>query len=173
VKTPILVHGRFQPFHNDHLRYLREALCRYEKVGIGLTGVYRNRVADPDEPSHRRDPSNNPFTYLQRMEMIQDALMAEGIASERVFFLPFPIEVPELLLSVIGPDALMLTTVREAWNEHKVEVLKSLGYRVEVLYEDFNKAICGSVIRRMMLEGNDAWKDQVPTAVSEYIKRLK
>ena len=32
-----MIHGRFQPFHNGHLEYLRGAAERSDEVWIGIT----------------------------------------------------------------------------------------------------------------------------------------
>ena len=40
-----MIHGRFQPFHNGHLDYLRGALARCDELFVGIT--------NPD-PRHAR-----------------------------------------------------------------------------------------------------------------------
>ena len=53
-----MIHGRFQPFHNGHLEYLRGAAERSEEVFVGITNPDPARIRP--EPSDRRGTSPNP-----------------------------------------------------------------------------------------------------------------
>ena len=39
-----MIHGRFQPFHNGHLEYLRGAAARSDEVFVGITNPDPARV---------------------------------------------------------------------------------------------------------------------------------
>ena len=54
--TSGMIHGRFQPFHNGHLEYLRGAAARSDEVFVGITNPDPSRVKE--EPS---DPLYGPF----------------------------------------------------------------------------------------------------------------
>ena len=69
-----LVIGRFQPFHNAHLKLLQFALSKYNNV-IVLVGSYRQA----------RD-IHNPFLYEERENMILSSL--EGEERARVLIRP-------------------------------------------------------------------------------------
>ena len=58
-----MVHGRFQPFHNGHLEYLRGAAGRSDEVFVGITNPDPLRVRpEPSDPL-RHLPESNPWSY--------------------------------------------------------------------------------------------------------------
>lgn len=67
--------GRFQPFHMGHQRVIDEALEISEKVLILLGSAGSPRTL------------RNPFTYEERVMLIQETYLDE-VASERLFFRP-------------------------------------------------------------------------------------
>ena len=95
------VHGRFQPFHNEHLEYALAAKqgCAFLWIGITKFDV------SPDDASplarHRQRPENNPFTYFERVVMIAEALVEAGVGRDSFGFVPFPIETPRRLTEFI------------------------------------------------------------------------
>ena len=71
-----LLIGRFQPFHLGHLEALQFALSKVDKLWIGL--------GSSDSPIQK----NNPFTAMERKEMILssiDDLMKDKIS---IYFIP-------------------------------------------------------------------------------------
>ena len=64
------VHGRFQPFHNEHLEYALAAKQECDFLWVGITQF----DVSPDDANplarHRQRPENNPFTYFERIMMI-------------------------------------------------------------------------------------------------------
>lgn len=169
----VVIHGRFQIFHRDHLRYVSAALERGAHVVIGLTGIpYLAGDADASTPAHRLRSGDNPLTYHERVEMIDRALRREGVDATRFSFVPFPIEQPERLPYFVGEKAVMVTTIREPWNEAKVERLRRLGYEVEVAYTDLNKEISGGEIRDLIRRGDRQWEELVPPGAVEYLKEI-
>src|SRR5450432_2818278 len=91
------INGRFQPFHNGHLAYLRAALDRAEHVYVGLTRVLTEPGIGGEVAPHRLQSDANPFSYFERCELIRAALDAAGVDRSRWSIGPFPIEVPERL----------------------------------------------------------------------------
>src|SRR5580700_4394306 len=93
------VHGRFQPFHNDHLEYALAAKERCEFLWVGIT---KYDIA-PSEASPlaraRERPDHNPLTYFERITLITRALNEAGVPRECFAFVPFPIETPSRLPS--------------------------------------------------------------------------
>jgi len=71
-----LLIGRFQPFHLGHLEALQFALSKVDKLWVGL--------GSSDSPIQK----NNPFTAMERKEMILssiDDLMKDKIS---IYFIP-------------------------------------------------------------------------------------
>jgi nicotinamide-nucleotide adenylyltransferase len=50
-----MIHGRFQPFHNGHLEYLRGAAERSDEVFVGVT--------NPD-PQRIKEEATDPLRHL-------------------------------------------------------------------------------------------------------------
>lgn len=65
--------GRFQPLHIGHLKVIQQALSLAKKLIIV--------IGSADQP---RSPKN-PFTFVERHNMIFDALLGEAIDTERVY----------------------------------------------------------------------------------------
>lgn len=173
MTTPIgCVHGRFQPFHNGHLEYVRGAKKLCDFLWIGLTQYDIKNLQQSQEAAHRQAYSNNPFTYWQRVEMIQAALVKCGIPRAEFGFCPFPIEKPDLLSDFIGRNAVQYTTIVEDWNREKVLRLKREGFDVHVLWERSEKSPTGEAIRAKMQAGDQSWIEQVPPAVAKYIEKI-
>jgi nicotinamide mononucleotide adenylyltransferase len=94
--------------------------------------------------------------------MIGEALVAQGIRREAFAFIPFPIEKPAKLPQFLPVSVPCFTTIYEEWNREKIQVLKSHGYDVIVLWERERKEISGGEIRDDMLSGGTRWKGMVP-----------
>jgi len=165
------VHGRFQPFHNEHLDYTLAAkkLCKFLWVGITKFDVTPTDASPLGR--HRERPENNPFTYFERISMIAAALVETGIDRGSFGFVPFPIETPKRLSEFMPTSIPCYTTVCEEWNREKIHVLRAYGYQVEVLWER-DKTVTGSKIREDILLGGNAWRSMVPTAVGRQVDSL-
>ncbi len=164
-----MIHGRFQPFHVGHLEYLRLAQERCDELAIGITnpdGTLTEREAT-DQRRHRAE--DNPFTYWERLLMIEAVFSAEGIVPPRI--VPFPIGVPERLGAYVPDGAVHLLRVFDDWGTTKVERLRGLGYAVEVLDPEAEKGVSGTEVRACMRSGGD-WKSLVPPPVVRVIEAL-
>jgi len=163
------VHGRFQIFHLEHLKYVREAYKRCDCLIIGITGI-RFLLSPNNLAASRMAEENNPFSYFERMAMIRAALQADGLDLSRISFAPFPIEDPTKLEYFIPRSVHCFTTIREEWNVTKIAILKELGYAVTILYTDLKKAVTGSKIRSLIKAGDKSWRRSVPEAVMSWIE---
>lgn len=171
--TEVSAVGRFQPLHNGHLRYLLAAKqqCDYLWIGISQYDVYS--LSTCIEDPHRQKPENNPLTYFERVEMITNALLFCVLKRDEFGFVPFPIETPERLGGFLSTTIPIFTTLSDGWNEHKINLLKKLGYSVIVLWEDRAKELNGTTIRQLICAGNESWKQMVPRATIEIIEKYK
>ena len=82
-----MIHGRFQPFHNGHLEYLRGAAAQSDEVFVGITNPDPQRIKEEPSDPLRHLPESNPFTYVERLLMIEAVAEDEGI---RAACDPFP-----------------------------------------------------------------------------------
>ncbi len=74
-----MVHGRFQPFHNGHLEYLRGAAERSDEVWVGITNPDPTRIKEEPSDPLRHLPESNPYTYAERLLMVKAAAADAGI----------------------------------------------------------------------------------------------
>jgi nicotinamide mononucleotide adenylyltransferase len=162
------VHGRFQPFHNEHLEYVTAAHRNCRFLWIGIT-KYDLEVSPLGR--EREKPENNPLTYLERISIIAEALSDIGISRESFAFVPFPIEHPQKLKQFLSTSVLCFTTICEPWNREKIKVLEGEGYSVRVLWER-DKKVAGHAIREQIIRGETGWKENVPPATARAVDRL-
>jgi nicotinamide mononucleotide adenylyltransferase len=156
------VHGRFQPFHNEHLEYVIAAKQRCEFLWIGITkyDITPSEFTPLGRPRER--PENNPLTYYERVNMIMDAMVGAGVDRASFGFVPFPIETPHRLPEFMPVSVPCFTTVCEEWNREKIKILRSYGYDVIVLWERTEKLVTGGAIREDIMSGGSAWREMVP-----------
>ena len=68
-----MIHGRFQPFHRGHFEYLQGAADASDEVFVGITNPDPTRVKpEPSDPL-RHLPESNPYTYAERLLMVEAA----------------------------------------------------------------------------------------------------
>lgn len=168
-----VTHGRFQPFHAEHLAYCRLARERGDTLVVGITNFDpRLVVAEPASPTRHR-AADNPFTYWERALMIRDALLEDGVDPARLLLVAFPIHQPERW-SDYAPcaprDAVHVVRVFSPWEAEKVRRLRAAGLRVEAV-EAAPKRVSGHEVRAR-LAADDGWETLVPDAVRRWLVRL-
>ena len=163
-----IVHGRFQPFHNQHLEYLRIAAAHSEELLVGITNPERDGA--PGEPTavHRQCLEENPYTYWERLLMVEAVLESEGIEGRVV---PFPISEPKRLCDYLPVAGTHYLRVFDAWGEEKVRRLKQLGLEVVVLQPGAEKTLSGSEVRACIRE-RGPWRDMIPDPVVHVLELL-
>jgi len=164
----LAVTGRFQPFHNDHLGLVRYALARAERVVIGITNPDpATRQAHPAS-EHRHLPSANPFSYTQRRELIEVALLADGGERNRFDIVPFPLEEPAQWPSILPFGTPQLVRVFSDWEREKARRFEAAGYPVCVLQGNVACRISASDIRAAMAK-REQWQHWVPPGARELL----
>lgn len=172
--TSAFVHGRFQPFHTQHLEYIVAAKQRCDFLYIGITRSDPTQQQQCEVAPHRADSSANLLSYFERMEMISRCLLAEGFPRGQFGFVPMPIDNPKYLPYFMGTDIQCFTTTCDDWNLHKISVLEHYGYKVLSLIDRRDSGrvgsyISGSRIRNLVANSDDSWVDLVPKAVAQYL----
>lgn len=159
------VHGRFQPFHREHLAYAAWAADGADELLVGVTNAdpshVRPEAADPD----RDAPEANPFRYHERERMVRAAVAAAAIDA-RLRVLPFPINRPELWDDYAPADAVHYVNVLEPWHEVKADRLRAGGR--EVVTKRGTRTVSGTAIRERMAAG-EPWREAVPAAVGDVL----
>src|SRR3989339_562418 len=123
--------GRFQPFHNGHLKDVRDALREVGELVIGIGSSNESRTKE------------NPFTAAERKEMIAQTLRQQGIPMISIY------NVPD-----IGDDALWVAHVIGivgdidrvyTGNQHTRVLFEEKGIAVKQV--DFLKGVEGTIVR--------------------------
>lgn len=148
--------GRFQPFHNGHLKCIKDALNHVDHIIIGIGS------------SQYSDQKENPFTAEEREEMIQSALEEANIKDFSIYFIPDINNDDKWVEHVesLVPDFEIAYT----GNDHTARLFEEKGYEVKQV--DFVEGINGTSIRDMMFEGMP-WENFVPEVVKEKLLRIK
>jgi nicotinamide-nucleotide adenylyltransferase len=166
-----MIHGRFQPFHNGHLEYLKGAAARSQELFVGITNPDRERIKPEASDPLRHLPESNPYTYVERLLMVKAAAADAGIEAERVHVIPFPINEPELWGAYVPEDVVQYIRLFSDWGGTKLDRLRAAGYEVVVLDEGAEKAVSGADVREALRTGGD-WEAMVPPGVAALLKRF-
>jgi nicotinamide-nucleotide adenylyltransferase len=164
-----MIHGRFQPFHNGHLEYLRGAAMRSDEVFVGITNPDPRRIKPEPADPLRHLPESNPFTYTERLLMIEAVAADEGIA---VHVIPFPVNEPELWPAYVPGGVTQYLRLFSEWGGTKLERLRAAGYDVVILDEGAEKEISGAEVREAIRSGGE-WEHLVPSGVARVIRSLE
>ncbi|MBI2218410.1 MAG: nicotinate-nucleotide adenylyltransferase [Candidatus Rokubacteria bacterium] len=193
----VVVHGRFQPFHLEHLAYCRLGLDRGETLVVGITNFEPDVIVPEPTSPGRHEPDANPFTYWERTLMVRDALLADGVEPERFVIVAFPIHHPDRWRHYLpwgaptrpptpprarkrpeGPGPLLddpmrvlhVVRVFSEWEAEKVRRLRAAGLQVDAI-TGTPKRLSGRDVRAR-IAADDGWEGLVPPAVRDWIVRL-
>ncbi len=151
--------GRFQPFHNGHLKAIEYILKECDEV-IVLVGS-----------SQACYDVENPFTVGERIEMIQTTLKTLGLIEKCII-----LSVPD-----VNNNALWIAHVNSLVPSYQTVYTNNALTRR--LFEDNGKkvkgipfferhAFDGTKIRKAMLKGT-GWQQFVPKEVEKFIEKTK
>jgi cytidyltransferase-like protein len=164
-----MIHGRFQPFHNGHLEYLRGAAARSDEVFVGITNPDPRRVREEPSDPLRHLPESNPFTYTERLLMIEAVAEDEGI---QVHVIPFPVNEPELWPAYVPEGVTQYLRLFSEWGGTKLDRMREAGYEVVILDEGIEKELSGREVRETLRNGGE-WESLVPAGVARVIRSLE
>ena len=166
-----MIHGRFQPFHNGHLEYLRGAAAQSDEVWVGITNPDPARVKEEASDPLRHLPESNPFTYAERLLMVKAAAAELGLDPGAVHVIPFPVNEPELWPAYVPVGVTQYLRLFSAWGGTKLDRLREAGYEVVILDQGADKEISGAEVRAALREGGD-WESLVPPGVARVVREL-
>jgi nicotinamide-nucleotide adenylyltransferase len=172
MTTRGMIHGRFQPFHNGHLEYMRGAAAQCEELFVGITNPDPSRIKPEDADPLRHLPESNPYSYVERLLMVKAAAPDAGIDVARLHVIPFPVNEPELWHAYVPADVVQFIRLFSDWGGTKLERFREAGYEVVVLDEGADKEISGAGVRAAIREGSD-WERLVPSGVAGVLKAFE
>ena len=167
-----MIHGRFQPFHNGHLEYLKGAAAQADDVFVGITNPDPERIKPEAADPLRHLPESNPYTYVERLLMVEAAAADAGIEPERVHVIPFPVNEPELWHAYVPEGVVQFIRLFSDWGGTKLDRFRAAGYDVVVLDEGADKEVSGAEVREALRSGGE-WERLVPPGVVAVLKRLE
>ena len=166
-----MIHGRFQPFHLGHLDYLRGAAERSDEVWVGITNPDPTHVKPEPSDALRHLPESNPWSYTERLLMVEAAAADLGLDPRAVHVTPFPVNEPELWPAYVPAGVTQYLRLFSEWGGTKLHRLREAGYAVVVLDEGAEQEISGADVRAAMREGRD-WERLVPAGVARVLRSL-
>ena len=166
-----IVYGRFQIPHLKHMEYILAAKMRCQVLYIGITFPDDMYVSDEESANYRIKKQANPLTYLERMEMLKDAILDFKVPRNEFEIVPFPIERPEYISQYIPKDGICYMSICDEWTAKNERLFQHLGLKTETLWKrtEGNKGVTGSQVRKLIQEKNEEWKNLVPRTVCEYV----
>ena len=149
--------GRFQPFHNGHLKVIQNASKDYKEIIIGVGS---------SQYGHTRE---NPFTEDERRQMIAHSLDHIGVNNYRIVLIPDihnPPKWVQHVVSIVSDFDVVLSN-----SPLTKQLFSEKGYPVrETLVYERNR-YSGKEIRRRMVK-DEPWTDLVPQAVVQIISEI-
>lgn len=150
--------GRFQPLHNGHMLVIEgmTKVCGKIWIGIGSSSSHHEK--------------ENPFTAVERREMLQRALQDKSLIP--MFDINF-VELPDETDDTAWRDKVLEKTgpVDVVWtgNEWTAKCFEGV-IPVKPIKEV--PGISATEIRKMMVEENMDWKKKIPSDVALFIGEI-
>jgi nicotinamide-nucleotide adenylyltransferase len=165
--------GRFQPFHLDHLAYVRAAKARCRRLVIGITNPDPHVTAPDAADPNRSAAAANPLSYYDRLTLVRDALRGDGWPADAFDIVPLPINRPDLIPGYVPEGAAFFLTIYDAWGRKKADILRAQGYPVVVLWErpPELKGLSAGAIRDAIRTGRP-WAHHLPPGALPAFHRL-
>lgn len=157
------VTGRFQPVHAQHLELFDIALREADHLIVAVTNPDPGSRHEERTSAHRHLGSANPFTYYERVRLLQAALAGAGLTS-RTTIVPFDLTRGEHWADYVPLHTRHLVRAYSDWERHKARLLSDAGYQVSVLDGDPATKLSSSDIRDRIGHGHP-WAALVPPAV--------
>lgn len=167
-----IVLGRFQPLHLGHIEYLDAAKDRCQRLFIGITNPDSGPATITEADAKRSLSENNPFSYIDRHLMIEQALLDLGWPPDTFSIMAAPITDPIRLASYLPSPTLseFFVTIYDEWGEQKAREITALGYTTTTLWRRTHdeRLTSGTFVRHAMRSG-EPWEHLVPAGVANYI----
>ncbi len=169
-----MIHGRFQPFHMGHFDYFKKALRLVDKqLIIGIINPTSEAIKNELTDKHRHLLSANPYTYFERLQMIQKSISSLDIPIEelnKILILPFPIHEQRLWKFFVPKETVQIMSVLEPWDKEKRERFNEYGYKTYSL--DCHRITSGINVRRA-IKNKQSWQDLVPVGTREVLVTIQ
>ncbi|MEM1604599.1 MAG: nicotinamide-nucleotide adenylyltransferase [Zestosphaera sp.] len=153
--------GRFQPIHLGHLKVIEWALTKVDELIIAIGTAQESHTIV------------NPFTAGERVLMIREALKEYSVDLSRVYIIP----VPDILMNSVWPQYLQMYVPKfrygVARNPLVLRLFRDSGYEVLVPPPFERGRYSSTTIRKLMLVGDESWRELVPRSVAKLIDEVR
>lgn len=178
-----MVHGRFQPFHNEHLEFVLLGLLHSKtKLFIGITNPENNSQKNEMKKGadHRYNPESNPYTFEQRKEMIEKTLSGFNIPKNRYEIIPFDIDLGQEAIKKLskdkGEDIVHILKIFSEWEREKIQLIQDSGMKYHILnnheMDVSQKHISGTLVRELFSSKRN-WEDYTPSGTNSVLKQIE
>jgi hypothetical protein len=170
-------HGRFQPLHNGQFQTILNLFDQYDKVVVGIANPLRKMpefISELSEDTIKsitraRSQKQNPYTYLQRYEMLEKSFLDNKIPQERFQIIPhFGYYEQENWKDFFPEDATICLHLKDAHHKEKFAYYESLGYKTQSLEK--SPGFYGTKFDKEFPDGN--WRSLVASGTIEVIERF-
>ncbi len=147
--------GRFQPFHNAHLRDIRKILKEANEVLIAVGSSQESNTLE------------NPFSYEERKQMITKVLKSNKINKFRIFPVPDLFDDEKWAKYII--EKLPTIDVVYSGNPWTLKCFKKYNKKVKRIR--LEKGISSTIVRKMMAK-DENWQKLVPEDVTKFMSKI-
>ena len=148
--------GRFQPFHTAHLLDVKKILEDADEIIIAIGS------------SQEKNTLENPFSYAERREMIQESLRRDKIKNYRIF--PVPDAYDDKKWISYMNENLPVYGIVYSGNPWTLRCFRKWDSKVKKI--KLIKGISSTQIRKMIICG-EKWQDMVPHEVARFIHKIR
>jgi nicotinamide-nucleotide adenylyltransferase len=169
----VCITGRFQPLHRDHVRLMLHAAGQAERLIVAITNPYPANARAFPESEHRHRPDANPFTFIERQELVRVALAANDMPPTRFVVVPFDLGAPGTWPHLVPLQATQVAGVKSGWELAKLRMFAEAGYPILAVRVEALSALSSTAVRGAMLsEARDIWTQMVPPATVPLLEDL-
>ncbi|WP_225983776.1 adenylyltransferase/cytidyltransferase family protein [Epidermidibacterium keratini] len=162
------VTGRFQPVHRQHVELFIRAAQEADHLIVAITNPDPGARHLAKQSAHRHLESANPFSYFERVQLLQAALIGVPVPSTIV---PFDLSRPEHWHDYVPASAIQFVRAFSEWEREKANRLSDGGYRVTLIDGDPTSKISATDVRAAIAAGTSR-ADLLPPAVDDVLARL-
>lgn len=169
-----IVSSRFQILHLKHIEYILAAKMRCERLYIGIEVPDRKYVEQLSEEEQQKWDLENPLTYIERYEMLCQALLEFKMEKKEFDIVPFPIHDTVHILQYAPQKATYFLGISTDIDREKRRTLKKIGIKTEVLWE--RDASTRGITEKEVLDmiiNDEKWEKHVPKSTVKYMKQEK
>lgn len=159
------------------MEYLLQAYDQVDKLIVGITTPGDEPTEYEPKDESRFGEENNPFSYIERVTMIDKALEEIGMLPDFVDFAHFqPKFIAEWHETVPKDAVYFLTTgLNEASakiEEKKADEMRAQGLHVVQLPIPLQEELYSASDIRERIKNEEAWEHLVPNAVAEFLRDI-